>query len=91
MRELIRSRLKDPDRQPDPKRLQIRSPTKRVHLDQAYGNDVSLDVYRLPPHHVADLVILAGLTEVARLVREAGENENTPQAFFLFRKGGTPS
>jgi len=59
---------------------------ERVHLEHAYGHTVSLDVYRLPPGHVAGLLSRHGLVEVARLVREAGDKENTPQAFLLARK-----
>ncbi|SDY03605.1 Methyltransferase domain-containing protein [Micromonospora pattaloongensis] len=59
---------------------------ERVHLDQAYGLPVSLDVYRFPPNLVAELVRRVGLVEVARLVREADESEKTPQAFLMARK-----
>lgn len=59
---------------------------ERVHLDHAYGHDLDLDVYRFPPERVAELLREAGLTEVARLVREADSRENTPQAFVLARK-----
>ncbi|MFD7440862.1 class I SAM-dependent DNA methyltransferase [Streptomyces sp. NPDC059909] len=61
-----------------------------VRLEHAYGHAVDLDVYRLPVDRVAELLGRAGLTEVARLVREPGENERTPQGFLLARKPERP-
>ncbi|MGW3494356.1 class I SAM-dependent DNA methyltransferase [Streptomyces sp. NPDC001020] len=62
-----------------------------VHLEHAYGHDLSLDVYRFPPELVADLLGRAGFDEVARLVRAAEEPEKTPQAYVLARKPVQPS
>ncbi|WP_328786849.1 MULTISPECIES: class I SAM-dependent DNA methyltransferase [unclassified Streptomyces] len=58
-----------------------------IRLEHAYGHPVDLDVYRTPPELIADLLGGAGLTEVARLVREAGPGEASPQGFLLARKG----
>ncbi|MFJ6482501.1 MULTISPECIES: class I SAM-dependent DNA methyltransferase [unclassified Streptomyces] len=58
-----------------------------IRLEHAYGHPVDLDVYRTPPEQVAGLLGGAGLTEVARLVREAGPGETSPQGFLLARKG----
>ncbi|MET0235643.1 MAG: class I SAM-dependent methyltransferase [Kibdelosporangium sp.] len=55
------------------------------HLAQGYGHDLALDVYWLEPDHVAKLARDAGLSEVARLVRVAGEQEKGPQGYFLAR------
>jgi SAM-dependent methyltransferase len=63
---------------------------ERVRLEQAYGHAVSLDVYRLPPDHVAELLSQAGLVETARLVREPDETEKTRQGFLLARKPEKP-
>ncbi|OIJ88496.1 class I SAM-dependent DNA methyltransferase [Streptomyces colonosanans] len=57
-----------------------------VHLEHAYGHDLSLDVHRFPPDLVADLLGRAGFEEVARLVRAAEEREATPQAYVIVRK-----
>ncbi|MFC3574560.1 class I SAM-dependent DNA methyltransferase [Streptomyces yaanensis] len=57
-----------------------------VHLDHAYGHDLSLDVYRFPPELVSELLGRAGFEEVARLVRAADEREKTPQAYILVRR-----
>ncbi|MER6124110.1 class I SAM-dependent methyltransferase [Streptomyces sp. NPDC001795] len=57
-----------------------------VHLDHAYGHDLSLDVYRFRPEQVSGLLADAGFVEVARLERAADERENTPQAYILARK-----
>jgi len=57
-----------------------------VHLDHAYGHELSLDAYRLPPGAIADLLSRAGLTLQASLEREPGEEEKTPQAYLLARK-----
>ncbi|MFG2987886.1 class I SAM-dependent DNA methyltransferase [Streptomyces sp. NPDC048257] len=59
----------------------------RIRLDHAYGHPVDLDVYRTPPRLIAELLAGAGLTEVARLVREADADEKSPQGFLLARKG----
>jgi hypothetical protein len=60
-----------------------------VHLSQAYGHPLDLDVYRFPPELIAELLGAAGFVESARLVREAdgpGTTANTPQAYVLARK-----
>ncbi|MBA4867344.1 hypothetical protein H1V43_40000 [Streptomyces sp. PSKA54] len=59
------------------------------YVDQAYGHELSLDVYWMSPDHVADLVSKAGLVMDARMIREPDESENPPQgqqAFFLAHK-----
>jgi hypothetical protein len=58
-----------------------------VHLDHAYGHDLSLDVYRFPPEQISELLGSAGFVEVARLVRAADEkHEATAQAYLLARR-----
>jgi ubiquinone/menaquinone biosynthesis C-methylase UbiE len=59
---------------------------ERVHIEHAYGHDVSAYAYRLPPDHVADLATAAGFTVEARLVRVAMGVEKIPQAYLLARK-----
>ncbi|MEY2242596.1 class I SAM-dependent methyltransferase [Streptomyces sp. BF23-18] len=63
---------------------------EQVRLEHAYGHAVDLDVHRFPPERVAGLLRAAGLSEVARLVREAEAPEKTPQAFILARRTGDP-
>ncbi|MFD5814923.1 class I SAM-dependent DNA methyltransferase [Streptomyces sp. NPDC127038] len=63
---------------------------EQVRLEHAYGHDVDLDVHRFPPERVAALLRAAGLSEVARLVREADPHESTPQAFVMARRTGDP-
>ncbi|MCX5192666.1 class I SAM-dependent methyltransferase [Streptomyces sp. NBC_00249] len=63
---------------------------ERRRLEHAYGHPVDLDVYWTPPDLIAGLLSGAGLTEVARLVRQPGPAEKCPQAFLLFRKPPTP-
>ena len=58
-----------------------------VHLEHAYGHDLSLDAYRLAPDAVSVLLHEAGLFVHARLLREPDEQESTPQAYLLARKG----
>ncbi|WP_328738483.1 class I SAM-dependent methyltransferase [Streptomyces erythrochromogenes] len=60
---------------------------ERVRLEHAYGHPVDLDLYRIPPDRLAALLAGAGLTEVARLLREPTPRETAPQAFLLARKG----
>ncbi|MBB6405892.1 class I SAM-dependent methyltransferase [Arthrobacter sp. AZCC_0090] len=57
------------------------------HLDFAYGHEIDLDAYRLPPERIAELLRQAGLVVEAQLVREPDDRyEKTPQAFLLARK-----
>lgn len=58
----------------------------RIRLERAYGHPVDLDVYRTPPELVAEQLAGAGLTEVARLVRQPEAGEEGPQGFLLARK-----
>ncbi|MEV6676926.1 methyltransferase domain-containing protein [Streptomyces erythrochromogenes] len=60
---------------------------ERVRLEHAYGHAVDLDLYRIPPDRIAALLAGAGLTEVARLLREPTPQEASPQGFLLARKG----
>ncbi|MGW6981284.1 class I SAM-dependent DNA methyltransferase [Streptomyces sp. NPDC054932] len=66
--------------------IAFRAGDERIRLDHAYGHPVELDVYRTPPELIAGLLAGAGLTEVARLVRGAGPDEQSPQGFLLARK-----
>ncbi|MEV7373214.1 methyltransferase domain-containing protein [Streptomyces sp. NPDC090301] len=59
---------------------------ERVRLGQAYGHEVTLDVYRRSPDRVAEQLAAAGLVESARLVREPYSPEKTPQCFLLARR-----
>jgi hypothetical protein len=63
---------------------------ERVHLEHAYRHEVSLDVYRLSPDRIGELLSQAGLVVHARLVREPDENEKVQQACLLARKPETP-
>ncbi|XAS66731.1 class I SAM-dependent methyltransferase [Micrococcaceae bacterium Sec5.7] len=56
------------------------------HIKQAYGHDVALDAYRLPPDRIAAMLRNAGIEVQAQLLREPDEFERTPQAFVLARK-----
>jgi SAM-dependent methyltransferase len=69
--------------------LAFKAGDQRRHLEQAYGHDLSLDVYWMPPDHVADLLTKAGLVMTAQLIREPDETEKPRQgrqAFFLAHK-----
>ncbi|WP_327289519.1 class I SAM-dependent DNA methyltransferase [Streptomyces sp. NBC_01198] len=60
-----------------------------LHREQAYGHQVPLDVYWMPPDRVAGLLAGAGLVVDARLVREPDESERPRQGrqgFFLAHK-----
>ena len=58
----------------------------RVHLDHAYGHELSLDAYRLSPDRVSELLRDSGFLVSARLVREPEDAEKTPQAYLLAEK-----
>ena len=57
-----------------------------VHLERAYGHEVSLDAYRLRPEMICELLDRAGMVVAARLVRAPDEPEKTEQAYVLARK-----
>ena len=59
---------------------------ERVHLEQAYGHTVALDVYRLEPDRVTGQLEAAGFEVTARIVREPVEPEQQRQAYLLARK-----
>ncbi|MEV4582719.1 class I SAM-dependent methyltransferase [Nonomuraea jabiensis] len=62
---------------------------ERRHLPRGYGHEISLDVYWMPPEHIAGLLGDAGLVVDAQLIREPDESERPRsgrQAFFLARK-----
>ncbi|GAB2737508.1 class I SAM-dependent methyltransferase [Arthrobacter bambusae] len=57
------------------------------HLDFAYGHEIDLDAYRLPPERITELLLRAGFVVDAQLLREPDEmHEKTPQAYLLARK-----
>ncbi|SDO44454.1 Methyltransferase domain-containing protein [Cryobacterium flavum] len=56
------------------------------HLAHAYGHDIDLMAYRLPPDRIVDLLAAAGLAVQSQLVRAPDQSEKTPQAFLLARK-----
>jgi SAM-dependent methyltransferase len=58
----------------------------RVHLEHAYGHEVSLDAYRRSPDVVSELLSQFGLVVNARLLREPDKNETIQQAYLLARK-----
>lgn len=59
---------------------------ERVHLEQAYGHAISLDVYWRSPDLVAELLSQAGLVTHARMLREPEGREKAQQAYLLARK-----
>lgn len=56
------------------------------HLEHAYGHDISLVAYRLPPERIADLLSRAGFTVQSQTVREPAGFEKLPQAYLMARK-----
>lgn len=50
------------------------------------GHEAGLDVYRRPVERVAALLVDAGFSVTARLVREPGPDEATPQGFLLVHR-----
>lgn len=73
--------------------LAFKAGNRHRHLNQAYGHELSLDVYWLPPDDVAELLRQAGFVMDARLIREPDETERPrqgQQAFFLAHKPETP-
>ncbi|MFD3564757.1 class I SAM-dependent DNA methyltransferase [Streptomyces sp. NPDC058686] len=66
---------------------------RRRHLDQAYGHELSLDVYWMSPEHVSGLMSEAGLVMDAQMIREPDESEKPRQGrqgFFFAHKPKGP-
>lgn len=61
---------------------------ERVLLEHGYGHDIQLHAYRLAPERIESLLDDAGFSVQARLVREPGAREKTPQAYLLASKSG---
>jgi len=65
-----------------------------LHLEDAWGRDISLDFHRRQPDRVAELLRDAGLTVRARVLRERDEDgpfpERTSQALLLARRPAAP-
>jgi SAM-dependent methyltransferase len=61
-----------------------------VHLEQAYGHAVSLDVYRRSPEQVGTLLGQAGLVVHAQLIRGPEGFEKSQQAYLLAHKPEKP-
>ncbi|MFD7455288.1 hypothetical protein [Kitasatospora sp. NPDC059827] len=63
-------------------------------LENAYGHELSLDVYWVPPDRISELLSQTGLAVDARLIREPNESERPQQgqqAYLLARKPGQPT
>ncbi|WP_345433842.1 class I SAM-dependent methyltransferase [Actinoallomurus vinaceus] len=61
---------------------------KPLHLERAFGHDVSLVAHRWPIGRVAALLQQAGFTEVARMTREpTGATEKVRRGYLLARAG----
>ncbi|WP_308467637.1 class I SAM-dependent DNA methyltransferase [Rathayibacter soli] len=63
--------------------LAFQAGDEMVRLTQAYGHEVALDAYRLPPDGITELLVEAGFTVHARVLREPGAGEKTPQAYLM--------
>jgi hypothetical protein len=60
-----------------------------LHLDEAFGHEVSLDFHRLQPDAIVALLDYAGFDLAARLVRAPDSTSaaaKVPQGFFIARK-----
>ncbi|MFG3369718.1 hypothetical protein ACGF0K_32775 [Streptomyces sp. NPDC048156] len=66
---------------------------RRRQLDQAYGHELSLDVYWMSPERVSGLMSEAGLVMDAQMIREPDESEKPRQGrqgFFFAHKPKGP-
>jgi len=61
-----------------------------LHLEQAFGQVVSLDVHRLSPDRVVDALQRTGFAVTARLLREPDATEKVQQSHLLARKPPAP-
>jgi len=58
----------------------------RLHLDERFGHEISLDYYFRTADAVAEQLVKAGLRLRARVLREPDGEETRPRAFLLARK-----
>lgn len=66
--------------------LAFQAGDERRRIQHAYGHDLALDAYRLPPDGIAALLREAGMIVQAQLLRQPDEREKTPQAILLARR-----
>jgi ubiquinone/menaquinone biosynthesis C-methylase UbiE len=59
---------------------------ERLLVEQGYGHRVALEVYRLEPNQIEDMLGSAGLVLRARLVRQPDTSETVPQAYLIAQK-----
>jgi SAM-dependent methyltransferase len=57
-------------------------------IERAYGHTLALDVYRLPPDRMEELLAAAGVEVTTRVVRRPGSQEKSPQAYLMARRQG---
>lgn len=55
-------------------------------IENAYGHELALDAYRLPPDEVEQLLRAAGFELCARMLRQPEPGEKTPQAYLLAQR-----
>lgn len=70
--------------------LAFQAGNERVHLTRAYDHDISLDVWRLDPAIVREMLADAGFTVTTEVIRAADDREKSPQAYLLAAKGSEP-
>jgi SAM-dependent methyltransferase len=58
----------------------------RRHISRAYGHDVAMDAQLFLPARVSEQLADAGFTMIARMTREPGRLERTPQAVVLAQR-----
>jgi SAM-dependent methyltransferase len=66
--------------------LAFQAGDERVHIEQAFGHEVSVHAYRLSPDRIVELLAEAGIVLGTRVVREPEGREKTPQAWLMARK-----
>ncbi|KJS61988.1 class I SAM-dependent methyltransferase [Streptomyces rubellomurinus] len=67
---------------------------KHRRLENAYGHELSLDVYWVSPDRISELLSQTGLVVDARLICEPSESEKPrqgQQAYLMARKPGQPA
>lgn len=69
--------------------LAFQAGDERRHLQQAYGQAISIDAYRMQPDQLEQQLQAAGLPVLARVVRDPDDLETVPQAYLLARKSST--
>lgn len=66
--------------------LAFQAGKEKHRITKAYGHEITLDAYRLPPAEIKQLLAAAGFELRVSILRQPDAGEKTPQAYLLAEK-----